>query len=182
MKNRMTQIIVVVAVLFLAAPAFAQLGSEEPETPAELDQQGVEGRLDPAPPSPPVIYPIDQMVPFSSDEMQLVGFTTTLFTGNHGVLNMSIGCQREFPASRMCTLEEINRSVFIPQNPICGNAWAQDLSGAVPQNCNGWRSESSDALGMAINLGGCYGGVVTQTCDSQLAVACCSKQGYTVLR
>ena len=182
MRKRAFVIISLVVALVLATPAFAQIiGSERPDSPVDLNRPPV-GDLDPVAPLPP---PSEPATPFTSDEMQLVGFTRQLFSGDTGVLHMSIGCQQQFPGARMCTMEEINMSVFIPQELGSGYAWIQNHShpaAALTSNCNGWMSDSAINLGTSIDLGLCYGGVRMTTCNTPLAVACCSKVGYTILR
>ncbi len=182
MKKRAFVISIVVAALLLAAPAYAQIiGSERHNSPVDLNRPPV-GDLDPVAPLPPPTVPA---TPFTSDEMQLVGFTSQLLDGDTGVLNMSISCQRQFPGARMCTMEEINMSVFIPQDLGSGYAWVQNLSNpatTLQSNCEGWMSDSAIKLGTSIELGVCYGGVQMTTCNTQLAVACCSRVGFTLLR
>ena len=182
MRKRAFVIIFVVVALVFAAPAYAQIiGSERPDSPVDLNRPPV-GDLDPVAPLPP---PSEPATPFTSDETQLVGFTSQLFNGNTGVLNMSIGCQQQFPGARMCTMEEINMSVLIPKDLGSGYAWVKNLSDPAERfdlNCNGWMSDSAIKLGTSIDLGVCYGGVQMTTCNTQLAVACCSKVGFTILR
>ena len=59
---------------------------------------------------------------------QLVGFTTTLYTGNlGGALGSTQKCQLDFPGSRMCTQEEIQNTTKLP-DVIADFAWMEPLS------------------------------------------------------
>jgi hypothetical protein len=58
----------------------------------------------------------------------LVGFTSILYTGNlGGALGATRKCQLEFPNSRMCTLEEIQKSLKLPE-VIAAFAWMEPTS------------------------------------------------------
>jgi len=171
-------VITLAVALVVAAPAYTQTGREGPGGPVDLVRPEVRdlGPRVGGDREPPVIL---------SAEMQLVGFTTRIFAGNAGVLNMSLGCRNEFLGSRMCTLQEVNMSVLIPRAPVGeGNAWIQNLGvrdGSLPDNnCNGWTATPS-ALSMRVDgttlawQGECYGGVVLMNCSLKLPIACCSK-------
>ena len=45
--------------------------------------------------------------PVIHNAVQLVGFSTATVTGDAGVLGMLDACHQDFPASRMCSSEEI---------------------------------------------------------------------------
>ena len=165
----------------LAAPAYGQLSGDNQPGPVDLNRPPG-NVLDPVRPIP---RPITPTVTFQSEEFQLVGFTRQLFTGFDGVLNFSLACQAEFVGSRMCAVEEVNRTEIIPHVPGTGFAWVQNLSGpdAAPNvNCAGWFSNSSRDVGTAIELGQCYGGQRMMTCNNSLAIACCSRAGKVPIR
>jgi hypothetical protein len=48
---------------------------------------------------------------------QLVGFTSATYTGDSGVLGLTLACQDEFPASRMCNSVEVMETTTIPTDP-----------------------------------------------------------------
>ena len=182
MKKKVFIAVSVIVLLLLSAPALAQIGGDR-TTPVDLDRPP-DQILDPVDPLPP---PTEPPIRFTSDEMQLVGFTTRLLPGNEGVLNMSIACQTEFAGSRMCTLGEIFETTYIPRVPGHGFAWVQDSvdpskSGDQMPDCNGWTSSSPADFGTSIATGICYGGVESQTCNTALPVACCAKEGFTMAR
>jgi hypothetical protein len=61
--------------------------------------------------------------------LQLVGFTSTLYTGNlGGVWGSTQKCQLEFPGSRMCTTEEAQTTVNLPTN-IPQFSWIDPFEG-----------------------------------------------------
>jgi hypothetical protein len=166
------------AALLLAAPVHGQM---ENERPGGVDLSRIAPRtIDVDDPVPIPIDPVPPAANIESNELQLVGFTERLFGGNAGVLNMSIGCQSVFPGSRMCTMEEVNKSLHIPQSRGHGYAWVQNLAdhdGMPEMNCKGWMSVSPDDQGTSIELGECYGGLMMHGCDTRLAVACCARLG-----
>ena len=128
---------------------------------------------------PPPVDPVPVLTA-SPIEFQLIGFSAKAVDGNHGVLNMTRACHGSFPGSRMCTVEEIDRTVNVPDPPHLGHAWIQ--IGSTPQrgridDCAGWRSNSAKDKAVTIELGsesGCYGGYVTRSCNELLSVACCA--------
>ena len=162
----------------------------EPRSPWRTEEPRPEPR--PGPPAPA------QPAAAVGEGFQLVGFTQELFRGNTGVLNLTRACQQAFPASRVCGVGEILRTVNVPDSPGSGHTWVlpcQDSVGptgmatvsAVAQrlrpapddpggmDCDGWMSDSPRARGLTISLDpDCYGGFVTRACDEALAVACCA--------
>ena len=61
--------------------------------------------------------------------IQLVGFTSTLYTGNlGGVWGSTQKCQLEFPGSRMCTTEEAQTTVNLPAS-IPEFSWIDPFEG-----------------------------------------------------
>jgi hypothetical protein len=142
----------------------------EPEEPPELD----EGPVDhPVPPAP--------VESFSAvgGRLQLLGFTEQRLAGGRGVLNLTSACRHEYPGSRMCTAEEINLSLNVPDPPGYGHAWVQPSPwrvGTGISDCGGWSSDSVGEVGLAIFTGPCtqcYGGYTEVACSSSLSVACC---------
>lgn len=72
----------------------------------------------------------------------------------------------EFPASRMCTIEEIADTTAIPES-LAGIAW---LRGS--RDCNGWISDVSGTLGDVATAQGTRGQAVN--CASSQSIACCA--------
>ena len=141
--------------------------------------------VNPAPPSPPVRW-------------QLVGFTSTSYTGDTGVLAFTVACQAEFEAgSRMCTSEEVLNTVTVP-TALSGSAWVRpvyqpfnaeedststvttrvlDASGRIAGStvlrglsCTGW----SDGGGTGLSVDGSGRFLTTNNCDDPHPVACCA--------
>lgn len=114
-----------------------------------------------------------------TNTLQLLGFTERRLAGGRGVLNLTLACRQEFPESRMCTAEEINLSMNVPDPPGYGHAWVQPSPtriGSGLADCEGWSSESAARTGLAIFTGPCtqcYGGYTEVACSTQLSVACC---------
>ena len=127
--------------------------------------------------------------PPAAGNMELVGFTTATTAPNVGLFAMTNLCQVEFLDSRMCTSEEIMKTVNIPELPTGTVAWAQpvvtgafhetamirvDISGLMRSdlNCDGWTSTNTEHDGLIvtdigkIDILGCY--------NRQLPVACCA--------
>ena len=118
-------------------------------------------------------------------DTQLVGFTSTTVTGWAGVLGMLNACHIEFPASRMCTSEEVMNTVAMPVLPAGGYAWvrpsqgldsgANDLSGQWVNDhgggtCQGWTRP--DLYGFIMDVNGRFH---IQTCSQEAFVACCAR-------
>jgi hypothetical protein len=125
-------------------------------------------------------------LPVIGNGFQLVGFTTETFDGTRGILNLTLACQEEFPASRICSADDIRTTVNVPPAPGVGSAWIDVPRGSIDvsrssvratlddtSNCRGWRSSASTDSGMAIDLEAAYGSLVRRTCDQRLRVACC---------
>ena len=84
---------------------------------------------------------------------QMVGASTDEVTGDAGVFGMTIACQLDFPASRMCESEEAMGTVEVPTD-IVSDAWVRpswsanglDSSGIarVPNEltCAGWQGQN----------------------------------------
>ncbi|MDH3626615.1 MAG: hypothetical protein OEV00_09075 [Acidobacteriota bacterium] len=175
MKKRALGLIFVAAMLVWGSPVSG--------APADADNIGpVPG--DEVIPQPIPLPVVPQPVPTTqSDRMQLVGFSTKSFAGNVGVLTMSSACQETFAASRVCTVDEIRMSVNIPSALFLGgdSAWTQNMAKAgslflnePDLNCSGWMSNDHMDYGTTINLGACFGGIKTERCHIERAVACCS--------
>jgi hypothetical protein len=132
---------------------------------------------------------VDAITP---QRIELVGFTTSTFTGGEGVLGFTLACQTDFPGSRMCTSVEVMRTTNVPAS-LSGNAWvrpsfegfvwlgspgipvASDSSGTEPGEteyltCSGWiASDAYSGLVVTAN-----GGFDILACDQARAVACCA--------
>lgn len=119
---------------------------------------------------------------------QLVGFTSTTYTGDTGVLGFTLACQAEFPGSRMCTTEEVMETTLVPANPS-SEAWvrpafqgysdpiALDASGfrAHPHelSCRGWASASSSTyFGIYLDSSGHIKD--SGACSQPRSVSCCA--------
>ena len=133
-------------------------------------------------------------------------FSAKLMDGNHGVLNMTRACQGSFSGSRICTADEINRTVNVAEPPNLDHAWIQSgrasdqtatmsrtvarsvesqAAKAAGDDCAGWRSDSAKDSAMTIELAsesGCYGGFVTRSCNERLPVACCACSDRPLMR
>jgi hypothetical protein len=152
-----------------------------------------------------------QLVPPASEaagsgELQLVGFTTTTTTGDAGILNLSRMCAQEFKNSRICTTEEVVRSVDPPPPPASPGptaAWvhATFRSSLVFPAAQGDANEGSlyvfDPTGgtretrVSATCDGWtdsttngtvvrfdpYGEIADTECDQSLRVSCCAAVG-----
>ncbi len=170
--RKFTWLIAMAFVVCLASPVAVgnEIGSDDRVPSPSLDRPG------PGPDRPsPLPPPTGPSQPTASEELQLVGFTAQAFPGNLGILNYALACQELFPNSRMCTMQEVNRTLRVPA-PVIGptHAWVRDATAPPPANCNAWTSGASSHLGMAIGLGSSYGGCGLFGCDSLFAVACCA--------
>ena len=126
--------------------------------------------------------PIRDPIIISTGRFEFVGISNKPLTGDSGVLNFTLACQETYPSSRICSVTEVNETVSVPLFSGAKEAWIlPDLSAppALRSNCVGWMSRSSGDNGLALHVGPaskCSGGLVNYSCDSQLAVACCSKR------
>ncbi len=122
----------------------------------------------------------------SPKRFQLVGFTTQTFLGGAGVLGFTLACQAEFPASRMCTSQEVLETVTVPTNLI-GDAWVRpsyepspevqlDASGVATNvilpTCGSWTASVNGPTGLTVDSVG--GFRANQLCAVARAVACCA--------
>ncbi len=106
---------------------------------------------------------------------QLVGFTTGTVMGDIGIFGMTQTCQAEFPGSRFCELDEVLRTLVIPQG-LAGWAWVDSDGLLVDQRCKGWNSaEYNEGPAVAANgaftLNGLY---PAPYCADPHPVACCA--------
>jgi hypothetical protein len=128
--------------------------------------------------------------------MQFVGLAESQFgpiKGSAGFIGNTKFCQREFgPDSRMCTSEEIMKTVDPPT--FVGSGWVQptfvpgtsgdvlDISGlstgALGGNlsCNGWSTDRVGTLGLVVGAlpGHLEAGFSLADCRELLNVACCA--------
>lgn len=166
------------ALAVIACPLAAQgLGEDDPREPGDFGAPPPDHVEEP---SPDPNLPGEPVPNFTSDEFQFVGFTHLTYTGDRGVLTYALACQERFPLSRMCTIEEINRTVIVPQpHAMSSHAWVQDNmtlpTDPASTNCNGWMSASPGNQGMAIDLGLRFGGCAFYSCSNSFAVACCAQ-------
>lgn len=119
-------------------------------------------------------------------DFELVGFTSTTYLGNAGVLGLTVGCQAEFPDSRMCTSVEVMQTVNVPAG-LSGDAWVRPVmigSGTEASghayntaglSCGGW-SGTFAGTGLSVNAtGGFFIDQSSQSCLSTFRkVACCA--------
>lgn len=123
---------------------------------------------------------------------QLVGLTIATLSGDAGVLAFTQACQKEFPATRFCTSEEIIRTTSVPAG-LSGSAWVlfspvgSSGTGAVFDasgqwgtgssfTCAGWSdsgSISNPYSGLTVAFGARYGAFSPQVCSEARRVACC---------
>lgn len=125
--------------------------------------------------------------------MELVGFTTSGFAGDAGILKYSMACADKYPMSRMCTSEEVMNTVNFPSaaDIPAASVWVRpsfsplgvggedpvvvDASGVdedpLALTCDGWNSASEAMTGLVTNEAGTFD---TMTCDNELPVACCA--------
>ena len=57
-------------------------------------------------------------------EYRWVGMSQNEFTGRQGIEG-TVDCQQSFPGSRMCTSEEILRTIDVPATDSRGAAWVK---------------------------------------------------------
>lgn len=129
-------------------------------------------------------------------DAELVGFSSERFTGGRtGVLGYTRACQADFPGSRMCTSEEVLRTVNVPSLPVT-KAWvlpsfqpiaptsdglvALDASGKANQTirnftCSSWISNDSQTFGLTVIVDdtGRVGSFDFGNCAAERSVACC---------
>lgn len=147
--------------------------------------QGPEGPAGPAGPSGPAGSG------GGAQSFEYVGTAGILSNGAGGLGVFSRACHVAFADARMCTSEEVIRTVNPPQPLGAADfAWVQpiltvtgaggnlaDFSGVSTQglfgqlSCNGWaRSDGSGGLAIALANGTFF----QFTCSTQLDVACCA--------
>lgn len=78
-------------------------------------------------------------------DFELVGFTSTTYLGTAGVLGLTVGCQAEFPDSRMCTSVEVMQTVNVPAG-LSGDAWVRPVF--VPVGTGSAATATLDASGL----------------------------------
>ena len=176
----------VIAATVLAVGSLMISNAAVPNRAVEIEHRSSE----PDPGEGPVPLPEPLPQTFNAPAMgtfQLVGFTRGTYDGTRGTLNYALACQAEFPNSRMCSADEIRNTVAVPPAPGKGAAWVEAQSRAClqitnapregaeePNNCQGWRSNASSELGMAIDLADKYGALGPLGCDQMLRIACCA--------
>ena len=101
---------------------------------------------------------------------QLVGFTQSPYLGGLGGIFGALEiCQQEFPASRMCTYDEVASSIAIPASrPI--EAWV-NRAPAEPRDCIGWRNDTIAVFGTTIVP---TGSLNVLNCTISAKIACCA--------
>jgi hypothetical protein len=123
---------------------------------------------------------------------QLVGFTSTLYTGNlGGIFGSTQKCQLDFPGSRMCAFEEIQKTTDVPDQ-IADFAWMEPASTTscvgsiiIDESEKGMRQWSCNALdapcravavqefGISFESTGSTGGL-RLPCSVEQPIACCA--------
>lgn len=127
----------------------------------------------------------------SASTFQFVGETMSTFSGERGIITLNQACDAELPGSRMCTAEEIIKTVNPPsliiETPFSRiGAWVISVipgDGTILRkgggNCNGWVSASPSLSGQII-FGSKFppfdqnGSFTVEQCHIERRVACCS--------
>jgi hypothetical protein len=180
-SRRMLPVLLLVAVV-AASVSFAV--DSLPNQRLAEKEDGIEDKDDfvplPHPVSPPP-QTAESSEFIAGSGFQLIGFTTQTFDGTHGILNLTLACQKEFPASRICTADDVRLTVNVPQAPGAGFAWidvppSRELKTRVDEqgNCRGWRSSAIADSGVAMDLEAAYGSLVHRPCNQVLRIACCA--------
>jgi len=127
-------------------------------------------------------------------QRRLVGLTAQVISPDGGLITLNETCEAEFPGSRICTSKEITSSLSVPSPNGLGHWWIlrtlttlvvgsqileyDTVSGSrapVPGgglNCAGWKSSSSNLVGLATDA---EGKIDTIGCQSDtVGVACCA--------
>ena len=157
---------------------------EDREAAVSWNSEGPQGSAGPQGPQGEQGPPGEAAV--APPRFELVGFTAATFQGDTGVFGFTLGCQAEFPDSRMCTSKEAIETVNVP-NDLAGQgqAWIMpvqagttnssfDVSGAqLEGTCGGWASSSSGARGFAMDGDGRFVEPPAM-CDVFRPVACCA--------
>ena len=122
---------------------------------------------------------------------QLVGFTTTTYTGAMGGnIGVTQKCQLEFPDSRMCSQEEAAATTALPTTAlptlITGTAWIHShnnrhgsgvlfsagINTSSTSSCSSWQWGGSNAEGSTVD--GSTGDYAASLCDVARPIACCA--------
>ena len=132
------------------------------------------------------VKPEPQPEPAAAGNLELVGFTIATTVGGIGLFGMTKLCQAEYVGSRMCTSEEIMKSINIPELPSDSYAWVQpviistdssrnyiDLSGikGYQITCNNWSIGNASNSGFGVNH---IGQFIRPSCNEIIPVACCA--------
>ena len=89
------------------------------------------------PPEPDQVEVVNFPDPQTVTGFQLVGFTIATFDGDETRFGFTRACQTEFgPTSRMCSPEEVVRTVAIPED-LSGSAWV-DPAAPNTADCSQW--------------------------------------------
>ena len=130
-----------------------------------------------------------QPEPSASGNMELVGFTTATTTPNVGLFALTQLCQAEYLDSRMCTTEEVMKTVNIPVLPDDTVAWIQPIivsqynevvrdisgiglrTGSSYLSCAGWSVSYLGDYSLNISNLGIIG---YSSCANTHPVACCA--------
>ncbi|MGD8785541.1 MAG: hypothetical protein PVF28_04555 [Thioalkalispiraceae bacterium] len=148
--------------------------------------------------------PAGQCAACMPEKFQLVGFSNQSAPGNTGVLQLTTLCQASFPNSRICTTEEVARSVSFPAvtsspaNPG-PSAWVAPttvagrgatvgfdvITGIQKEaeglSCGGWAGTyggggSGGGTGLTVNDRGQF---KLNPCSTSMKVACCARVPQT---
>ena len=129
--------------------------------------------------------------PAAAGNMELVGFTTVTTLPNIGLFAMTELCQVDYLDSRMCTSEEIMKTVNIPVLPSDTKAWVQPvittrvsseytdisgITGTYSVSCSNWSYIGNPPIlnGLTVTNLGVLGNVTCHAPGSILPVACCA--------
>jgi hypothetical protein len=159
---------------------------------AQADPKATEVEVTNGPQSPvPVVGQVEVTNPSAPARFQLVGFTSTTYTGNlGGYFGAAAKCQVEFPRARMCTLAEVALTSDVPAD-LSGEAWAliyptgSTTSGVLPSsnNCLAYQVEVypvwSYMRGAVVAANGsgptpATTGWYERDCSQSAQIACCA--------
>jgi hypothetical protein len=118
----------------------------------------------------------------SAANAQYVGVTSETFDGAQGVFTYNRACHAAHPGSRMCTSEEVIKTLnppvvgspgdlawVIPVFQPTGYTHSVDRSGRGAAACFGWSETDRDGLAVQLDRGG----FVYSTCEVVRKVTCC---------
>jgi hypothetical protein len=123
-------------------------------------------------------------LPVGESGAQLLGFTVSAVSARTGIFPLTQACRTEFPASHVCTSEEIVETTTTPGG-ASGFAWVRpvlesayfgstdrysglSINGPMEFTCKGW--SENGVSGLAVSATGAF---AHKSCGDPLPVACC---------